>query len=100
MDIYIYIKKKKYIQVEGIITYSRDRGKGTAYCEYKFTYNDKEYNIKEKYYGASSRWKVGDSALIYIEKDNPNKFLTPGEVRCGKLAFLGLLLVLVFLIVR
>lgn len=86
----IYIRKRKCnVVVEGSITDVKTihligsiRG---SHCKYFVNYNNKEYELEDDFYESSSKVKVGDKVLIYIDKDNINTFISPSSIRKSNL---------------
>jgi len=94
--IIIMFLKFKYIKIDGVVIsadyrYFIKRGE-LSLCEYKFIYNQKEYETKDRWYNASGKLKIDDKVILYVDKENPNKVLTPGNIRDSKLYFLGFIL--------
>lgn len=93
----IAIKMKKYIKVKGKVISSKkdyivtaDGVTKGAHNKYYFEYLDKEYNIEDEFYGGDPKLNVGDDVYIYISLKNPDKYLTPENIYCKKIYFIGM----------
>lgn len=84
----VILKKSKYEKIDGIIIDKKirviettDGGGRFAHYKYKFTYQNKIYEIEDKAFSPNKKLNIGDKEIIYIKKDNPEIYLYPDIVR-------------------